>query len=161
MRAINGQTIAIPALGTGIYRIPHDISAKSLVAATCEFLQENPVHSLQQVHFVDNDPSAIEALMKAILTRFGNDSHLHINEAVRDRWRPLLGASGEVSPRIPDTTKVSGDMTFKTPEGMEIRLTVGNIAESTVSIFLKMNNLQVFASVLSEAYLKTRETGFP
>ncbi|XP_028398976.1 protein mono-ADP-ribosyltransferase PARP14-like [Dendronephthya gigantea] len=133
-RATKGQTIAIPALGTGVYRIPYDISAKSLVAATCEFLQEKPSHSLQQVHFVDIEPSAIEALMKEIVRRFSSDSNLHINERVRDRWRPLLGASGGVSPA--DTTKASDHFTFKTPEGMEVRLTIGNIAKSTTDVIV-------------------------
>ncbi|XP_028416143.1 protein mono-ADP-ribosyltransferase PARP14-like [Dendronephthya gigantea] len=133
-KATNGQTIAIPALGTGVCRTPHDISAKSLVTATCEFLQEKPFHSLQQVHFVDNDPLAIEALMKEIARRFRNDSNLHINEPVRDRWRPLLGATSGVS--LPYTPTASDGLTFKTPAGMVIRLIVGNIAKSTTDVIV-------------------------
>ena len=128
--ATGGQTIAIPALGTGIYSVPHDISAKSLITATCEFLQENPTHALKEVHFVDNDPAAIEALMKEMIERFKHDSNFQINELVRDRWRPYLGAASVTPPSAP--VMPTGDMTFKTPEGMEIRLIVGNIAKSTV-----------------------------
>ncbi len=128
--ATGGQTIAIPALGTGIYSVPHDISAKSLITATYEFLQENPTHALKEVHFVDNDPAAIEALMKEMIERFQHDLNFQINELVRDRWRPYLGAASVTPPSAP--VMPTGDMTFKTPEGMEIRLIVGNIAKSTV-----------------------------
>ena len=128
--ATGGQTIAIPALGTGIYSVPHDISAKSLITATYEFLQENPTHALKEVHFVDNDPAAIEALMKEMIERFKHDLNFQINELVRDRWRPYLGAASVTPPSAP--VMPTGDMTFKTPEGMEIRLIVGNIAKSTV-----------------------------
>lgn len=130
MRATDGQTIAIPALGTGIYSVPHDVSAKSLVTATNEFLQENPSHALKEVHFVDNDPTAIEALMKEMSSRFRHDMNFQINDLVRDRWRSFLEAAN-VTP--PTASRVSiGDNTFETPEGMEIRLTIGNIAKSTV-----------------------------
>ncbi|XP_028398971.1 protein mono-ADP-ribosyltransferase PARP14-like [Dendronephthya gigantea] len=147
--ATKGQTIAIPALGTRGY----SISAKSLVAATCDFLQKKPSHSLQEVHFVDYDPSAIEALMKEILTRFSCDLNLHINEPVRDRWRPLLGASGGVSPLV--TTKACDHFTFKTPEGMEVRLTIGNIAKSTSDIIVNTatNDLNLTRNPSSKAIL--------
>ena len=112
-KATDGQTIAIPALGTGIYGIPYDVSAASLVTETDEFLQENPSHTLKEVHFVDNDPTAIEALMKEMSTRFKHDMNFHINDLVRDRWSSLLGAASVTPP-------------------MEIRLTIGNIAKSTV-----------------------------
>ncbi|XP_028398972.1 protein mono-ADP-ribosyltransferase PARP14-like [Dendronephthya gigantea] len=158
-KATKGQTIAIPALGTGIYRIPYDISAKSLVAATCEFLQEKPSHSLQQVHFVDNEPSAIEALMKEIVGRFSCDSNLHINEPVRDRWRPLLGASGGVSPL--DTTKACDHFTFKTPEGMEVHLTIGNVAKSTTDVIVNTvgSDLNLTKNPCSKAILDEAGSG--
>ena len=130
LKATDGQTIAIPALGTGMYSIPHDVSAKSLVTATNEFLQENPSHALREVHFVDNDPTAIEALMKEMSTRFRHDLNFQINDLVRDRWRSFLGAA-RVTPPTGSIVSI-GENTLKTPEGMEIRLTIGNIAKSTV-----------------------------
>jgi hypothetical protein len=130
VNARDGQTIAIPALGTGIYSVPHDVSAKSLVTAAYEFLQENPSHALREVHFVDNNPAAIEALMKEMTTRFGHDPNFQINELVGDRWNSYLGAASVTPPSAPVVS--SGEMAFKTAEGMEIRLTVGNIAKSTV-----------------------------
>ena len=129
-KATHGQTIAIPALGTGIYGIPHDVSAASLVTETDEFLQENPTYTLKEVHFVDNDPTAIEALMKEMSTRFKHDMNFHINDLVRDRWSSLLGAASVTPPTV--SMVANGDNTFETPEGMEIRLTIGNIAKSTV-----------------------------
>ncbi|CAB4023202.1 poly [ADP-ribose] polymerase 14-like [Paramuricea clavata] len=116
--ATDGQIIAVPALGTGIYNVPHGISAKSLVTAAYEFLQENPSNALREVHFVDNNPAAIEALMKEMTTRFRHDPNFQINELVP----PVLS---------------SGDMAFETPEGMEIRLTVENIAKSTADVIVR------------------------
>ena len=129
-KATDGQTIAIPALGTGIYGIPYDVSAASLVTETDEFLQENPTYTLKEVHFVDNDPTAIEALMKEMSTRFKQKKNFHINDLVRDRWSSLLGAASVTPPTV--SMVANGDNTFEPPEGMEIRLTIGNIAKSTV-----------------------------
>ena len=128
--ATGGQTVAIPALGTGVYGVPYDISAKSLIEAATEFLHENPNHALKEVHFVDNEPKAIEALMKEMAERFKHDSNLEINDLVRDRWRPHLKTTSVTS--SPKSVALSGDMAFKTLQGMEIRLTIGNIAKSTV-----------------------------
>ena len=111
--------------------VPKDISAKSLVEATHTFLQENPSHALKEVHFVDNEPSAIEALMKEMIDKFQNDMNFEINDLVRDRWKPYRGAA-MVTPPTPAVVP-SGDMAFTTTEGMEIRLVVGNIAKSAVS----------------------------
>ena len=144
-QAREGQTIAIPALGTGIYAVPYDISAKSLIEAATEFFQEHPNHALKQVHFVDNEPNAITALMKEMMERFKHDSNFQINDLVRDRWTPYLGAASVSSPSKPVTP--SGDMAFKTPEGMEIRLTIGNIAKSTVSDLTLRSTLQLLHSL--------------
>ena len=112
LKATDGQTIAIPALGTGMYNIPHDVSAKSLVTATNEFLQENPSHALREVHFVDNDPTAIEALMKEMSTRFRHDLNFQINALVRDGWRSFLGAA-RVTPPTGSIVSI-GENTLKT-----------------------------------------------
>ena len=114
--ATDGQTIAIPALGTGVYAVPHDISAKNLIEAATEFLLENPNHALKEVHFVDNDPAAIEALMKEMIGTFQRDPNFEINDLAYDRWRPYLGATSLTSSR----KSCSGDMAFETSEGMKI-----------------------------------------
>ena len=133
-KATDGQSVAIPTLGTGVYAVPHDVSAKNLLTAAYEFLFKNPTHALKEIHFVDNDPAAIEALMKEMIMRFGHDANFHINKLVNDRWRPYLGAASVAPPLAPVVS--IGDMAFDTPEGMEIRLTIGNIAKSTVGDFL-------------------------
>ncbi|CAB3996938.1 poly [ADP-ribose] polymerase 14-like, partial [Paramuricea clavata] len=152
--ATDGQTIAIPALGTGSYRVPRDVSAKSLVRAANEFLQGNPTHALREVHFVDNNSAAVEALMKEMTTRFGHDPNFQINELVRDRWRSYLGAANDTSSSA--SVVSSRDMAFKTPEGMEIKLTVGNIAKSTTDVIVNTvaNDLNLTRNPCSRAILQ-------
>ena len=111
--------------------MPFEISAKNLVEAATEYLQENPNLALKEVHFVDNEPATIEALMKEMVERFKHELNFEINDLVRDRWKPYLRETARAT-SIPTTVAPSGDMVFKTPEGMEIRLTIGNIAKSTV-----------------------------
>ena len=122
-------------MGTGIHAVPHNISAKSLIEAATKFLEENPNHSLQEVHFVDQDPEATEAFVKEMVERFKHELNFEINDSVRDRWKSYLRETARAT-SIPTTVAASGDMVFKTPEGMEIRLTIGNIAKSTVRNFL-------------------------
>lgn len=127
-RAKDGRTVVIPALGTGIYKIPHAVSARSLVRAADEFLKEGSTSGLKEVHFVDNEPRAVEAFMKEMIDKYGSDSNFHINDRARHRWAP--------PPRIdvPATEEVLPDVgnEFSTKEGMKIQLTVGNIAACEV-----------------------------
>mgnify|MGYP002803371376 CR=1 FL=1 len=157
--ATDGQTIAIPALGTGVYAVPYDISAKSLIEAATEFLHENPNHALKEVHFVDNEPKAIEALMKEMAERFKHDSNLEINDLVRDRWTPYLRATSVTS--SPKSVALSGDMAFKTLEGMEIRLTIGNIAKSTTEVIVNTvaSDLNLTKNPCSKAILSEAGEG--
>lgn len=141
--ATQGKSVAVPLLSSGIYAIPHEISASALVKATAEFLRENAGSSLQEVHFVDNDDKAIDALMKEMIKAFQHDDNFKVDRAVKDQWIPYLKSL----PSTPDTTNeassYSGNV-FHTPQGMEIRMTVGNIAESRVSLqdFMHFRGMQ-------------------
>ena len=117
-KATDGQTVAIPALATGVYAVPHDISAKSLIEAATEFLLENPNHALKEVHFVDNDPAAIEAFMKEMIRSFQRDPNFEINDLAYDRWRLYLGATSLTS--SPTSVPRSRDVAFKTDEAQKV-----------------------------------------
>ena len=68
--------------------------------------------------------------MTGMLSRFRMDCKFDVNEAVRDRWIPVSSGANTAPASSPVST--GGDAAFQTPEGMEIRLTIGNIAKSTV-----------------------------
>lgn len=128
-KAKDGPTVAIPALGTGIYNIPHNISARSLVTAADEFLREGSPSGLKEVHFVDNEPRAVEAFMKEMIDKYGSDYNFHINDSVRHRWAssPRINVPASEEVVLPDVGNE-----FSTNEGMKIQLTVGNIAKCKV-----------------------------
>ena len=146
--ATQGKRVAVPLLSSGIYAIPHEISASALVKATAEFLRENAGSSLQEVHFVDKDDKAIDALMKEMIKTFQHDDNFKVDRAVKDQWIPYLKSL----PSTPDTTNVASSYSgnvFHTPQGMEIRMTVGNIAESRVRLqnFMHLRGMQKKAKI--------------
>ena len=136
--AKQGKSVAIPALGTGIYKIPHAISARSLITAAGEFLTGNTHSELSEIHFVDKESTAVEAFMKEMVEKYGSDSNFEINERVRDRWVP--GPREDNKARKPPIPK--DGQAFCTKEGMKIQLTIGNIATSEV----KTNENRLFCN---------------
>ena len=140
-KAKEGKSVAIPALGTGIYKIPQPISARSLVTAIGEFLTGNTHSELSEIHFVDKEPTAVEAFMKQMIEKYGSDLNFEINEREQDRWVPGPREDNKArKPPIPNDGEA-----FCTKEGMKIQLTIGHIATSKV----KSDENRLFANPLS------------
>ncbi|KAI8490330.1 positive regulation of interleukin-4-mediated signaling pathway [Branchiostoma belcheri] len=66
------RTIAIPAVSSGLFRFPLPACAKSIVEAVKDFLEESEERSLQEVRFVNNDESTVQAFVEAVQVKFGD-----------------------------------------------------------------------------------------
>ena len=65
------NTIAIPAIGSGIFQVPKDICAKVMVEAALEFsLKSNGKYPLQEIHFVNNDLTTAEVFLNEFKKKF-------------------------------------------------------------------------------------------
>ncbi|KAM4889218.1 protein mono-ADP-ribosyltransferase PARP9 [Thomomys bottae] len=69
-QAINGrvpiETIAIPALGSGIYQVPVDLCTKVILKTIYDYLQRHPfLGHLKEIHLVSNESHTVAAFKTA------------------------------------------------------------------------------------------------
>jgi O-acetyl-ADP-ribose deacetylase (regulator of RNase III) len=62
------ESVALPALGTGVGGFPVHEAARVMVAATCSALQSAPQNSLKRVVFVLFTPDALQPFEEAVAT---------------------------------------------------------------------------------------------
>ena len=83
---LNMTSIALPAIGSGIYGMPKDVCAKVMFDAADEFVrQSHGKKTVTDIRFVNIDDPSVQALKKEFLSRYGG------NEATEER-------SGKMSP---------------------------------------------------------------
>ncbi|XP_042523442.1 protein mono-ADP-ribosyltransferase PARP9 isoform X2 [Dipodomys spectabilis] len=60
------RTIAIPALGSGIYQVPVDLCTRTILETICFYLQKHQVMGhLQEIHLVSNEERTVAAFKAA------------------------------------------------------------------------------------------------
>ena len=65
-------TIAIPAIGAGIYSIPMDVSARTIVSAVMDFCDMEPnARGLTEVQLIDKEATMVEHFHTAMVTAVG------------------------------------------------------------------------------------------
>jgi O-acetyl-ADP-ribose deacetylase (regulator of RNase III) len=65
---LNSISIAIPAIGTGIYRLPATQAIESIVHTVLLYLQENrPATKIDRIVFFDHDSSKAEAFAQCLI----------------------------------------------------------------------------------------------
>ncbi|XP_038071240.1 protein mono-ADP-ribosyltransferase PARP14-like [Patiria miniata] len=67
---LNMQSIAIPAISTGVYGFPVDLAAKQILNAVAEFCQNMPIPTLTEIHFTNNDQPTCDVFKRAVMDRF-------------------------------------------------------------------------------------------
>ncbi|XP_048202726.1 protein mono-ADP-ribosyltransferase PARP9 [Perognathus longimembris pacificus] len=73
------KTIAIPALGSGIFQVPVGLCTKVILQTICYHLQRNQVGHLKEIHLVSNEERTVAAFLAA------SESILGRNEL--DLWK--------------------------------------------------------------------------
>ncbi len=68
-------SIAIPAISSGIYGMPKELSARVLLAATVEYLHQHPHSPLRTVQFCNIDDSTVQAFVAQAPLILGEQPH--------------------------------------------------------------------------------------
>jgi O-acetyl-ADP-ribose deacetylase (regulator of RNase III) len=63
MDAMQLQTIAFPAISTGIYSFPMDLAARIFIQTFRQYAKENPLSGIQEIRMVLYDPSTLETFL--------------------------------------------------------------------------------------------------
>lgn len=111
------ESIAIPAISSGIFGFPVDLCARTVIQSTIDFFELHPHCKLSDVRFTNNDDSTVEAFQTEMNRVFGGDDDTESKDFA------------EASAPSP----VFGNSAFLTPEGVSISVKVGNIAKEHVS----------------------------
>jgi poly [ADP-ribose] polymerase 10/14/15 len=69
-KAMDCQSIAIPAIGSGIFGIPKETCAEIMIEAAEEFAQKNPNSALKDIHFVNNDDVTCQVFLRKFREKF-------------------------------------------------------------------------------------------
>ena len=65
-KAQKSHSIAIPAIGAGIFRFPIDRCADALIGAAVEFSKSNPGTPMQEINFILHDQKDVDAFVAAL-----------------------------------------------------------------------------------------------
>ena len=85
--AMDYRSIALPAIGSGIYDIPKETCAEIMIDAAVEFSKKNANCALKEIHFVNIDETTSQVFLKKFREKFGEGSSFKDNQAKNSRRR--------------------------------------------------------------------------
>ena len=153
------KSVAIPAIGTGIFEFPRDLCAKIMVESVLVFFQENPSCLLSEIQFTSIDDDVVKALVKEMDSRFLLDPNYQTSSVPKTKDKARKGKSrGTSVPSLPLVSVSSSDVpnVIKTAEGIEVVLVTGDMSREKVSNVIFQKRVRVF----HRGFKKTRKQMF-
>ncbi|XP_038071238.1 protein mono-ADP-ribosyltransferase PARP14-like [Patiria miniata] len=169
---LNLQSIAIPAISTGVYGFPVDLAAKQILNAVAEFCQNTPDPTLTEIHFINNDQPTCDVFRTAVMDRF---SQFHVEKDGTDvdklpggeSWDPpivdFVPQTAHASARAPAPAQAPapritsfGQTILTTMEGINITLKKGSITSETVDVIVNTagTDMKLSEGAVSKAILQ-------
>ena len=159
------KSIAIPAIGTGIYEFPRELCAQIMVDSALAFFQENSGCRLSEVQFTSIEEDVVTAFVEEMDARFLHDRNYqttsYSEENAKRRNRSSRNKNNPTSsiPSLSDyphilkysslckeetnKRKEESLCSFLTPEGKNILVFKGNICERNVDVIVNSANSQL------------------
>ncbi len=135
--AMNYQSIALPAIGSGIFGIPKETCADIMIDAAVKFSKKNANCALKEIHFVNIDETTSQVFLTKFRERFGGRSSFKENQAKntgrrfgssvsRPRAKENKREEPEVSPEVLPR-RMPGDFII-TKGNVKISVVVGDLS---------------------------------
>nr|XP_048310122.1 protein mono-ADP-ribosyltransferase PARP14-like [Myodes glareolus] len=144
------QSIAMPAIGSGIFDFPLDLCVATIVSAVKDIFQRKPDrHTLKKIYLVDISAKvagafaeAVETTYKATLSHTASPSHLQ--------------ALKSVPPGKTSQTPQTQDYVLVSPEGLKIRLMKEGVQNAKTHVVVNSipSDLALNKGPLSKALLE-------
>ncbi|XP_028392772.1 protein mono-ADP-ribosyltransferase PARP14-like [Dendronephthya gigantea] len=132
--AIKYRSIALPAIGSGVYGIPKDVCAEIMIEAAEKFSRDHEDSSLKEIHFVNNDDASGHVFVKKFREKFGGRPSFMSNEPKSSKGRfrrtkPRFQITTDESARKPEVSRrrKTDDFIF-TKQNMKISVVVGDLS---------------------------------
>ena len=127
--AMKYNSIAIPAISSGVFGFPRDLCAKVILNAVLEFCEENAACRLSEIHLINNDLTTVRAFEAEMRKRFAakRDFRDHKDQST-DTANALRASYG---PGVFGMSKTPRSLI--TPQGIRITMKVGDLAKEQVT----------------------------
>ena len=156
--AIDYRSIAIPAIGSGIFGIPKEVCADVMIQAAEEFSTKHVNGALKEIHFVNNDDESGSVFSQKFHERFGGrPSFKTSNQTSPSRNRfvssePRFSSQTKIRKRKPDVavdivqTRKPGDF-IVTKNNLKISIVVGDLSTYKVILYFSYNENSALVSL--------------
>ena len=129
--AIKLRSIAIPAVSSGVFGVPHYLCARVILDAVLDFCDENPTCKLSQIHLIDYDDTTVSAFADEMKRRFAKEKNFKKHEDRRPAAAAFAFGAGS---RAGGVERTQTPRSFAT-QGIHITVKVGDLAKEQVTVF--------------------------
>ncbi|XP_038046790.1 protein mono-ADP-ribosyltransferase PARP14-like [Patiria miniata] len=149
------QSIAIPAISTGVYGFPPKLAAVQIVNAVVEFSQKVPDTSLTEISLTNHDQATCDVMKQVTMDQLGHlleeEPSLDVTAGAPGVWMP-----DDEPAIVPPTFTSSGPNILTTNEGVNITLKKGSITEEKADVIVNTssNDLKLSVGLVSQAILQ-------
>ena len=128
------KSIAIPAIGTGIYDFPRELCAQLMVDSAVAFSQENPGCRLSEIQFTSIDDDVVKAFVKEMDSRFLHDANYETSSDVKGKNKARKGKRRINPIPSPPSLSASDDIpnAITMSEGLKLILVTGDMSQEQV-----------------------------
>ncbi|OWF49179.1 Poly [ADP-ribose] polymerase 14 [Mizuhopecten yessoensis] len=137
-------SIAIPALGTGVFQYPEDKATHVIIKTILEFLEEETHTSVNEIYLCDINPTAISCFAEELTRQLGEACVVNHNKPVKDQWKRIVQK---------ENIAVS-----RKRRNLNVQIVKGQIAKATTDVIvnttscdLELTNGAVSSSILKAA----------
>uniref|UniRef100_A0A8C1XM30 Poly [ADP-ribose] polymerase n=1 Tax=Cyprinus carpio TaxID=7962 RepID=A0A8C1XM30_CYPCA len=153
------QSLAIPAISSGVFGFPLDLCADTIVKAIKEFCDFVEGNTLRKIHLVDNNEKTVRALEAAVKNVYGVSARTHSvtsGSSSSSQQQNQNQASSSPSQHQIAAHFQGASQSFQTKEGLTITLMKGNIEDTTMDIVVNTlsSDLNLTVGAISNALLK-------
>lgn len=151
------QSIAIPAISSGVFGFPLDLCAFTIVKAIKEFCDfvEGDI-ALTKIHLVDNSDKTVQALEAAVKKVYGVSDQSATGSSSSSQQQNKASASPSQHQLTTFFQGASQTESFQTKEGLAITLMKGNIEDTTMDVVVNTlsSDLKLSVGAVSNALFK-------
>ncbi|XP_071793811.1 protein mono-ADP-ribosyltransferase PARP14-like isoform X2 [Asterias amurensis] len=139
------QSIAIPAISTGVYGFPVQLAAQQILNALGQFVWFTPNSSITDISLTNHDQPTCAVFMQAVAERFagclddqaaGTDVDVTTAAAAGGPDRNIAIPVGLPNPAIETPRFTVSGLNVVTLEGLTIKMTKGSIAVEAVDVIV-------------------------
>ncbi|OWF50082.1 Poly [ADP-ribose] polymerase 14 [Mizuhopecten yessoensis] len=137
-------SIAMPALGTGIFQYPEDKATHVIIETILEFMEEETHTSVNEIYLCDINHTAVSCFAEELKGQLGEASVVNHKKPVNDQWKRI----GQKDKRV--ATSKGGNLNIQIVKG-QIASAQTDVIVNTTSCDLQLQAGAVSSSILRAA----------